>query len=325
MFRVRIATTAQELLDLRQLWEELLAYSGCTIFQDFDLNLLAAKMFAGREVPHVVCVMSDHGIAIIPAVIRLRDLVIRLLGEELFDYRTFLQVGDEDSLRAAFAELAKLRMPMDVVAMRDGAVPAIPELTFTPFAGAPVVRSSDTNADEFCRDHGRLPRNLRRLAALGYKVCRYDGENPQLLRTIYRLKAEQDPQSLFRDPERIEFIVNAALLRPELFEMFTLERGTHLGAALVTLCESDVRRLYTGWFDPELAKHSPALSLIHHVTCETLAQGQDCDLMTGEQPYKLRLATSSCQLYRLQATAGQLSQIRDLTQPVVSGRSKLAP
>ena len=85
MYKVRIATTAQELLQLRPLWEELTTDSGCTIFQNFELNLLAAKMFAGREVPHVVCVMNNNGIAIIPAVIRLRDVVIRLLGEELFD------------------------------------------------------------------------------------------------------------------------------------------------------------------------------------------------------------------------------------------------
>jgi CelD/BcsL family acetyltransferase involved in cellulose biosynthesis len=321
---VRIATTAQELLEVRTLWEELLLDSGCTVFQNFDLNLLAARMFANREVPHVVCATNDHGIAIIPAAIRLRNGLICLLGEELFDYRTFLHAGDEDSLRVAFAELAKLRLPLDVLALRDGAAVGLPELTLTAFAGAPTVRCTDTNPDQFTRDHIRLPRNLRRLSALGYKIHRYAGDNPQLLREIYHLKAQQEPQSLFHDPVRIEFVVNAALLRPELFEIFTLERGTHLGAALVTLCECDVRRLYTGWFDPDLAKHSPALSLIHHVTCETLAQGRDCDFMTGEQPYKLRLATGCHQLYRLQATAGQLSQIRSQNK-VLSERSGLHP
>ena len=306
---MRIATTAQELLELRPLWEELLPGSDGTVFQNFDLNLLATKMFAGREVPYVVCAMSTHGLAIIPASIRLRDVIIRFLGEELFDYRTFLQVGDEDTLRAAFAELARLHMPLDIVAMRENPVSALPELSCAPFAGAPMVRRCDTSAEEFCQAHSRLPRNLRRMAALGYEVFRYDGENPQMLRAIYRLKAEQDAQSLFHDPERVEFVVNAALLRPELFEVFTLQRGNELGAALVTLRDGNVRRLYTGWFAPELARHSPALSLIHHVTCETLSEGQDCDYMTGEQSYKLRLATSSRQLYRVHATAGQLGQV----------------
>jgi len=309
VLKVRIATTAQELLELRPAWEELAQNPACTVFQDFDLNLLAAKSFAGREVPHVICAMSGNGFTIIPAAIRLRDVSIRLLGEELFDYRMFLHVGDEDTLRAAFAELARLRMPMEVVAIREASLPGVAELSVTPFAGAPMVSCSQTNADEFCRAHSRLPRNLRRLAALGYEVKQYDGEHPQLLREIYRLKAAQDPQSLFHDPERIEFVVNAALLRPDLFEIFTLQRGSELGAALVTLRDREARRLYTGWFAPELARHSPSLSLIHHVTCETLAAGQDCDYMTGEHPYKQRLATGTHQLYRAQATARQLSRL----------------
>lgn len=316
MYKVRIATTAQELLEFRPLWEELITDSGCTVFQNFDLNLLAAKMFAGREVPHVVCVTDSHGIAIIPAVIRLRDVVIRLLGEELFDYRKFLHVGDQEALRTALAELAKLKMPLDIVAMREGAIPGVRGLRFTSFAGAPIVRCSDTDADQFNRTHHRLPRNLRRLAARGYEIRRYDGENPQLLREIYRFKAQQDPESLFRDPERVEFMVNAALLQPELFEIFTLECEGRLGAALVTLRDGNVRRLYTGWFAPDLAKHSPALCLIHHVTCEALDQGMDCDYMTGEQAYKLRLATGSHQLYRVQATAQELARFSKLEQQI---------
>ena len=316
MYKVRVATTAQELLELRPVWEELITDSGCTVFQNFDLNLLAAKMFARREVPHVVCVMNGHGIAIIPAVIRLRDAVIRLLGEELFDYRTFLHAGDQEALRTALAELAKLKMPLDIIAMRERAIRGACGLSFTPFAGAPVVRCSDTDADQFNRTHHRLPRKLRRLSAKGYEIRRYHGENPQLLREIYQLKARQDPKSLFRDPERVEFMVNAALLQPELFEIFTLECEGHLGAALVTLCDGNIRRLYTGWFAPDLAKHSPALCLIHHVTCEALDQGMDCDYMTGEQPYKLRLATGSHQLYRLQATAQELARFSELEQQI---------
>jgi CelD/BcsL family acetyltransferase involved in cellulose biosynthesis len=318
VYKVRVATTAQELLQLRPLWEELTTDSGCTIFQNFDLNLLAAKMFAGREVPHVVCVMNSNGIAIIPAVICLRDAVIRFLGEELFDYRTFLHVGDHAALRTAVAELARLNMPLDVIAMREGAIPGVRGLSSTPFAGAPVVRCSDTDADQFNRTHHRLPRNLRRLSARSYEIRRYDGENPQLLRQIYRFKAQQDPESLFRDPARVEFMVNGALLQPELFEIFTLECEGRLGAALVTLRDGNVRRLYTGWFAPDLAKHSPALCLIHHVTCEALDQEMDCDYMTGEQPYKLRLATGSHQLYRLQATAQELSQFAESERPLAS-------
>lgn len=316
MYKVRVATTAQELLELRPIWEELITDSGCTVFQNFDLNLLAAKMFASREVPHVVSVIDSNGIAIVPAVIRLRDAVIRLLGEELFDYRRFLHVGDQEALRTALAELAKLKMPLDIIAMRECSIRGACGLSFNPFAGAPFVRRSDTDADQFNQTHHRLLRNLRRLSARGYAIRRYNGENPQLLREIYQLKASQDRESLFRDPERVDFMVNAALLQPELFEIFTLEREGQLGAALVTLCDGNIRRLYTGWFAPDLAKHSPALCLIHHVTCEALQQGMDCDYMTGEQPYKLRLATGSHPLYRIQATAQELARFSELEQQI---------
>jgi CelD/BcsL family acetyltransferase involved in cellulose biosynthesis len=82
-----------------------------------------------------------------------------------------------------------------------------------------------------------------------------------------------------------------------------------LGAALVTLLDPGVRRFYTCWFAPELSKHSPALSLIYEVSRLSLAAGLDCDYMTGEQPYKLRLATSAVQLFQLQATTEQLAAL----------------
>jgi hypothetical protein len=43
-----------------------------------------------------------------------------------------------------------------------------------------------------------------------------------------------------------------------------------------------------------------------------LIAGVDCDYMTGEQPYKLRLATVSVPLYRLRATAHQLAALGNL-------------
>ena len=167
----------------------------------------------------------------------MRDMTLRLLGEELFDYRMFLHAGDDKVLRVALGELARLCMPVEIVAMRKGSVPVVPEISCTPFAGAPIVRFDETTAEAFCQEHGRLARNLRRLSALGYEVRRYNGENPQLLRDIYSRKAAQDPRSLFHDSLRIEFLINAALLRPELFEIFTLENEGRLGAALVTLCD----------------------------------------------------------------------------------------
>jgi CelD/BcsL family acetyltransferase involved in cellulose biosynthesis len=130
-----------------------------------------------------------------------------------------------------------------------------------------------------------------------------------LLRSIYSAKAGQSEASLFHDPERIEFMVSAAGLMPDAFEIFTLETGSEMAAALVTLRDRGWRRFYTGWFDPEHEKHSPALTLIFEITRQALADSMDCDYMTGEQPYKKRLATNSVQLYRVGATAEQLSMV----------------
>ena len=41
----------------------------------------------------------------------------------------------------------------------------------------------------------------------------------------------------------------------------------------------------------------------------SLEDGLDCDYMTGEQPYKLRLATNTVPLYRVSATAERMAEI----------------
>jgi CelD/BcsL family acetyltransferase involved in cellulose biosynthesis len=98
---------------------------------------------------------------------------------------------------------------------------------------------------------------------------------------------------------------------PEVFEIFTLEQDERMAAAVVTLRDDACRRFYTGWFAPEYEKHSPALALIFEITRRSLAEGLDCDYMTGEQPYKMRLATSSVALYRVRATAAALAKIAE--------------
>jgi CelD/BcsL family acetyltransferase involved in cellulose biosynthesis len=130
-------------------------------------------------------------------------------------------------------------------------------------------------------------------------------------------KASQDPASLFHDPLRVDFMVSAAQRLPHRFELFALERGADLAAALVTIREDRVRRFYTGWFDPELGKHSPCLSLMYEVTRQSLAAGLDCDYMTGEHPYKLRLANTSVPLYKLKAAPAQLAALSQAPHPAL--------
>jgi CelD/BcsL family acetyltransferase involved in cellulose biosynthesis len=232
------------------------------------------------------------------------------LGEELFDYRAFLHRGEDEVLRAALGALAELGCPLEIVAMREmDRGPVIDELEMGPFAAAPGVSCAQISAEEFAAAHTRLARNLRRMERLGFELRSYDGNNPMLLRSIYNAKAEQSEASLFHDAERVEFMVSAAGLMPELFEVFTLENGGTTAAAVVTLRDGRWRRFYTGWFAAEYQKHSPALALIYEITRQSLADGLDCDYMTGEQPYKMRLATNSVPLYRVRATAEQLAVV----------------
>jgi CelD/BcsL family acetyltransferase involved in cellulose biosynthesis len=314
VLRLEVLRSAQELCRLRPAWERLTAAGDMTIFQDFGWNLLAAQMFAGREAPYVIWAHSSCGEAIIPAVLRHSGAgqSVRLLGEELFDYRTFLHAGDHAVLRCALARLAECGSPLQITALRQGDVDSVSvSLGLEPFTAAPGIVCDDVSAETFSQRHLRLARNLRRVERLGFELKTYDGSQRQLLQTIYQRKAEQEPESLFRDPLRREFMLHAAMLDPRRVEIFTLEEGSRMGAALVTLLDPGVRRFYTCWFSAEIGKHSPALSLIYEVSKRSLADGLDCDYMTGDQPYKLRLATSAVQLFRLHATAETLALLAD--------------
>jgi hypothetical protein len=228
----------------------------------------------------------------------------------LFDYRTFLHTGDDEVLRGALGVLAEFGRPLEIVALRESDRSAVnDELQIVPFAGAPGVSCAQISVETFAATHTRLARNLRRLERLGFELRSYDGANPQLLRSIYTDKAEQSESSLFHDPARIEFLVSAAGLMPDVFETFTLENCGQRAAVVVTLRDNGCRRFYTGWFAAEHQKHSPALALIYEITRQSLAEGLDCDYMTGEQPYKLRLATNLMALYRAQATPERLATV----------------
>ena len=307
MVRIRTHTSSREIEQLRPLWKSIRATWQGTIFQDFEWNLLAAKKFSHREEPLVISAEASHGVAIVPAALRRSDSCLRFLGEELFDYRNVLHDGDDEVLRVALAALAQHGAPLDVTAVRECDRHAITrELELVPFTAAPAVNRIEISAEEFGAMHNRLARNLRRFLRRGFELKLHSGKNSELLRLIYERNAAVDTASLFHDPLRIEFIIEAAQLEPNRCEIFTIESGSRLAAALVTFREENVRRFYTCYFLAEFAKLSPSMALIHEVTRLSLEAGLDCDYLTGEQGYKLRLATSSMPLYKLRATPEQL-------------------
>jgi len=308
MVRVRTYTSFRELEQLRPLWKSISNKSQGTIFQGFEWNLLAARKFGHREQPLVISAETSYGVTIVPAALRRYDNSLRLLGEELFDYRSFLHDGEEEVLRAALAVLAQTGAPLEVTAVREcDRHSVMEELELAPFTAAPSVNCSEISAEEFGAMHTRLGRNLRRFLRQGFELKLHGGDNSGLLRSIYERKAAIDQASLFHDPSRVEFMVEAARLEPNRCEVFTLESGPQLVAALVTFREETVRRFYTCFFCAGFARLSPAMCLIHEVTRQSLAAGLNCDYMTGEQGYKLRLATGSKPLYRLRATPEQLA------------------
>lgn len=294
---------------LRPTWRSLYVRQDATLFQSFAWNRLAARAFVKTEEPYVVMASNDSGAAIIPAAIADNGSRIVLLGDELFDYRDVLSGGDEGPLRHAWAELHNLGLPISVTAVRNSALPRWQGLRVIPFTRAPQARRAEISAEELESKHRRLARLLRHCERAAITVHQCDGKESKFLRWVYEQKAIQwsgKKNNLFASERRIEFMVAVAALRPDRCEIFSLQNGSSVIAALVTFRDRNVRRLYTVYFNQEWARHSPGQLLVYEVTRRSLAAGLDCDYMTGEQPHKTRLATSSVPLYKVDASSEML-------------------
>jgi CelD/BcsL family acetyltransferase involved in cellulose biosynthesis len=310
--RITIATSPAEIERLRPIWERLYSPEHQTTFQDFDLNLLAARHFGERESPYVVLAESDSSAALIPAAVRRHTGDITLLGEALFDYRDVMHAGSHESLDAAWSELAKLERPMSFFAVRPEAHKRWETIPTSDFANAPCVRHHDLDCDEFRAAHNRLGMYSRRLIKRGAYFHQRSGKDCTLVRTIYERKATQFPDeanNVFLDAHRRNFMELACEALGERCEIFTLERNADLIAALVTIRDFNARRFYTIYFDPAWAKFSPGTVLIYEVTARTLAEGLDCDYMTGEYGYKNRLATALAPLRKVHASTEELAAV----------------
>jgi Acetyltransferase (GNAT) domain len=252
----------------------------------------------------VVVAESDSGAAIIPACVR-GDFV-SLLGEELFDYRDVIVCGDEALLDRAWQKIADLALPVEIKAVRGERTWA----EMRPFAGAPYLPVSVT-----MKRNKSLERNLRLLrergCESGHRVIGPSGDQMQiprryaprndkrdvcdLVRRMYELKAWHESGSLFRDPLRIEAVVEMAASAPS--EVFTIQKEGELVAAALTFINGNVSRFYGTYYDPRWARFSPGVSLLYRVIEHAQARGLDFDFMTGEQAYKMRFASEVVPLY----------------------------
>jgi CelD/BcsL family acetyltransferase involved in cellulose biosynthesis len=290
---------------LRPLWEEIQKRTPATIFQDFDWNLLALQMFS-EEKPFFVAAESQSSVTIIPAVIR--ENQVRFAGGSLFDYRDVICAGGDTALSAAFETLVDTDLSWSIHGVRNVMLSYWSRLAVEPWTAAPFVSPKDISPDAFAEKHTRARRSLRRLADLGASIRMVIGR-AELVEQLYREKANEPAaylENVFRDPRCIEFMRNVVSLPQTHCDIFLMEAAGSPIAALVTFRDGDVRRFYTTWMDQRWSKHSPGIALLYHATCETLAAGLDCDYMTGEQPYKMRFATGSVPLYKLECSAAEL-------------------
>lgn len=294
--RLTIARNAAEIETLEPLWRDLARQSAsATLFQSCEWNVLAAQVFGEREKPYAVAVETGSGAAIVPACIT-TEHKLKFLGDELFDYPDVLACGDSGALDRALRELSDLNLPMSLHGIRESSLLCQYD-NQRPFAAAPFV--SGLTSDELFLRHARSSRQLRRLHRLGVEPKRYSGKHHRLVEIIYRAKSAS--AGLFEDDLRRAFMTRICAASPVACEIFTLEQGSSLVAALVTFRDGDVRRFYTTYFDPEWSRYSPGLALLLHATAASLNEGLTCDYMTGEQSYKLRLATGSAPLFQFES------------------------
>lgn len=312
--RIHIARSASEMDRMAPLWAELLKLQPHTVFQSFAWNRLAAEVFRDRAAPYVISVESDSGAAIIPAAVNRAEDRVELLGEALFDYRDVLAAGDQEALRLAWQDVAACGKPLHILSVQDGdAEDRWRDFPVAPFASAPMVERLRVDESAFRLAHSRLGRQMRRLQRLGISLQVHSGSDSGAVRRLYECKRNHfaaATDNLFHDQRRCNFMVAAAALEGNRCEVFSLEHndGTLVGA-LASFRDGPIRRCYTIYFHPEWARYSPGVALLYEVTARSLAEGLSCDYMTGEYPYKLRLANASRPLYKVEATAQQLAEI----------------
>jgi CelD/BcsL family acetyltransferase involved in cellulose biosynthesis len=262
-----------------------------------------------------------------------RDGSVGLIGERLFDYRDVLHAGDEAVLRRAWSELSPLGRAFTSTALRgEECSRQWRGARILPFANAPCVRLADlvsgtpghVNAaaarEQFVSGQRRLARHARGLARQGTVLRRHAGGQSELLRWLYEAKGGQPMagENLFAEPSRREFMARIASDPEARCEVFTCEAGTEIVAALVTFRDEAWRHFYTTYFDPRWADSSPGQILLFEATVLSLGEGLNCDYLTGEYPYKNRLATAQVALFTVHVPAAEMASVFCRHEPVGS-------
>lgn len=304
MIRPRILTKASDFESVRVLWERLALRPEATVFQQFHWNRLAAELFADREEPHVIVASRGDDAVILPLAIR-KNGTAALLGETLFDYRDMLSTGDAELELDVLAEASQLGLALEITALRPETADRWQMFEHQSFCNAPGIVRATCSAEQLLESHRRLGRHSRRISSRGATLRLRDGSDSAFIRDLYLKKSAQEG-SLFVDPVRREFMVRVCREEGERCRIYTYETSTELVAAILTLRSDDrTRHFYTVYFDPAWGAFSPGQVLLFEAAAQTLADGLNCDFLTGEYPYKKRIANDSVPLIRIEASKDQ--------------------
>ena len=280
-----------------------------SLFQSYRWNLLAERVFGEREEPYFIAAEDDNGAAILPLVLQKESGTLGFSGEALFDYRDYLSIGDPAPLWAAWQRLAAIDLPLSITAISRPRAHVWQKLPKTFFSRAPRLQRSQITSAQFVRNHKRAFSRLRKLERMGFSISQYSG-NSSIVSATYQMRtAQSTADELFHDPLRTEFMVAICREEGPRCEVFALEHGSTLAAALVTFRDADWRRLYTTFYDRRWARFSPGVTLLFEVVRRSLEQGMNVDLMTGEQGYKIRIAQDAQDLFKVTASASELRQL----------------
>ena len=108
---------------------------------------------------------------------------------------------------------------------------------------------------------------------------------------------------------RREFIARIASEAASRCDVYTYETNSELVAALITFRDDALRYCYTIYYNLHWSDFSPGQLLLFEVAARSLAEGLECDFMTGEYPYKNRLATARVPLFTVEARPEALAEI----------------
>src|SRR5208337_3741553 len=164
---------------------------------------------------------------------------------------------------------------------------------------------------QFVAAHRKSAKASRRLAREGLRLIRREGNALKTIAEwVYRRKAEWSGRSenLFGGRHRQDLMINIVCSGIVNCHIWSYEDDSgEIAAALVTFRHGMCRHFYTIHYDAGWKRLSPGQVLLFDVTRESLKEGLDVDFMTGEYPYKNRLATAMVPLFRVVASSGRLA------------------